>query len=1007
MARTEGESRAHGEAQLDSIIERIGHFLPSQGPLKTFVHHNTLHHFESQEFFDAVDKASEIFSANTAFTETTYQDLYYSGRIDMSDINRALVEHSLDGSPWLLGVSRRKMVRSLFFSAPVPLTAETLRWRLLEKRYLEHFHYEVSASKVNHITASDARVPEATLRTWLDAYGRIVEDWHQEWLHELVDVHDLMHNPQQSWSVADSIKLLWIASIVIAHDVLEMRPDFGSNHRKPVICSAIEEAVNPYLIKFTSSFLDAGLAHLTISDRARGLLPSFFAHMRNSSLARPAWLRGDLSGHESLTATEVVAKVLRERGIPEAEWEAYLLSKALILKGWGGLVRQSELGIPGIAYRAHLRDFLAVRLILEELAEKHYREFPQFQPHYAEDGETFELMRPGLSDVADEATRIRTTAYHLFHAFQLLPWSGSEVLGLNGPERAALIALICRYDSPERLRVWHKAYEWNLYSRTVAAIVSVNRDRERIKDRPPLCQVVCCIDDREESFRRYLEEINEDYETFGTAGFFGVDAEFHSLYERPAPFCPVNIVPTHQISVTARKGSEEKLKGLQRVKTLQSDVEMFIESHSRSFVRGWLLALGGVVALVPLSLSTLAPRWLHRFRLYLKKTLLNPSDESAIVFAAEEGEPTEGRFTRDEMVHRVKTLLLSSGLSKRLAPIVVVMGHGSFSTNNPYRSAYDCGACGGRPGRLNPRVFALMANRKDVREKVREQGIDIPDATYFVGAFHNTTTDAVEYFDIEGLSVENRKIFDKFRADVEVARAQNALERCRRFDDAEVRTVEEAIAHVESRAHHIAQPRPEYGHATNAMCIVGRRQITKGLFLDRRAFLVSYDKTVDPDLSALRNLLRAVIPVCMGINLEYFFSALDNQKYGAGTKLPHNVTSLLGLMTGYCSDLRTGLPAQMVEIHEATRLLVVLEQEPDQVLRVLELEPMLDQLVKNRWIMLMAYSPESNEMFYFDHTNAFQKFEEKMVGLQSVPSSLQWVLGKKGHLEFVRIGGWS
>jgi uncharacterized protein YbcC (UPF0753/DUF2309 family) len=97
----------------------------------------------------------------------------------------------------------------------------------------------------------------------------------------------------------------------------------------------------------------------------------------------------------------------------------------------------------------------------------------------------------------------------------------------------------------------------------------------------------------------------------------------------------------------------------------------------------------------------------------------------------------------------------------------------------------------------------------------------------------------------------------------------------------------------------------------------------------------------------------------------------------------------------------------MVEIHEATRLLVVLEQEPDQVLRVLELEPMLDQLVKNRWIMLMAYSPESNEMFYFDHTNAFQKFEEKMVGLQSVPSSLQWVLGKKGHLEFVRIGGWS
>jgi uncharacterized protein YbcC (UPF0753/DUF2309 family) len=389
---------------------------------------------------------------------------------------------------------------------------------------------------------------------------------------------------------------------------------------------------------------------------------------------------------------------------------------------------------------------------------------------------------------------------------------------------------------------------------------------------------------------------------------------------------------------------------------------------------------------------------------YVKKTLLNPSDESAIVFAADGEESGTGRFTLEEMAHRVRTLLVSTGLSKNLAPLVVVMGHGSFSTNNPYRSAYDCGACGGRPGRLNPRVFALMANRKDVRAKVRELGVEIPDTTHFIGAFHNTTTDAVEYFDIEGLSAENRKIFAKFRKDVEVARAQNALERCRRFDDTEVSTVQEAIAHVESRAHHIAQPRPEYGHATNAICVVGRREMTKGLFLDRRAFLVSYDKTVDPDCAALRNLLRAVIPVCMGINLEYFFSALDNQKYGAGTKLPHNVTSLLGLMTGYCSDLRTGLPAQMIEIHEATRLLVVLEQEPDAIMKLLESEPELARLIKNHWVTVMAYSPERNEMFYLDHTNTFTRFEEQVVGLQSVPSSLEWVVGKKGHLEFVRIG---
>jgi uncharacterized protein YbcC (UPF0753/DUF2309 family) len=305
---------------------------------------------------------------------------------------------------------------------------------------------------------------------------------------------------------------------------------------------------------------------------------------------------------------------------------------------------------------------------------------------------------------------------------------------------------------------------------------------------------------------------------------------------------------------------------------------------------------------------------------------------------------------------------------------------------------------------MNPRVFAMMANRADVRAKVAELGVEIPDSTTFLGAFHNTCTDEVEYFDIDQLRDANAKIFEKFVADVDVARAQNALERCRRFDDTDVRTVQQAIAHVESRAHHIAQPRPEYGHATNAMCVVGRRAITKGIFLDRRSFLVSYDPGIDHELSALRNLLRAVIPVCMGINLEYFFSAIDNQKYGAGTKLPHNVTSLLGLMTGYCSDLRTGLPAQMVEIHEPVRLLLVIEQSPTKLKELLESEPELMRVIGNHWVTLMAYSADENVLHHFDHTGSFVPFDELTVDISTVSSSLSWVLGKKDHLDFVRVG---
>ena len=62
----------------------------------------------------------------------------------------------------------------------------------------------------------------------------------------------------------------------------------------------------------------------------------------------------------------------------------------------------------------------------------------------------------------------------------------------------------------------------------------------------------------------------------------------------------------------------------------------------------------------------------------------------------------------------------------------------------------------------------------------------------------------------------------------------------------------------------------------------------------------------------LAGILAAVIPVCGGINLEYYFSRVDNTVYGCGTKLPHNVCGMLGVMNGIDDDLRTGLPSQMM-----------------------------------------------------------------------------------------------
>src|SRR6185437_3845567 len=189
----------------------------------------------------------------------------------------------------------------------------------------------------------------------------------------------------------------------------------------------------------------------------------------------------------------------------------------------------------------------------------------------------------------------------------------------------------------------------------------------------------------------------------------------------------------------------------------------------------------------------------------------------------------------------------------------------------------------------------------------------------------------------------HREILEQAIDSLEEARRRNAHERCRRFESAPLSLMpEEALRHVEGRAEDLSQTRPEYGHATNAICVVGRRSRTRGLFLDRRAFLTSYDSSQDDAASStLAGLLRAVVPVCAGISLEYYFSSVDPTGYGCGTKLPHNITALLGVMDGAQSDLRTGLPWQMVEIHEPVRLGVVVEASRERLVQAVAANPAL------------------------------------------------------------------
>ena len=425
---------------------------------------------------------------------------------------------------------------------------------------------------------------------------------------------------------------------------------------------------------------------------------------------------------------------------------------------------------------------------------------------------------------------------------------------------------------------------------------------------------------------------------------------------------------------------------------------------SRTLLRGWISTSAlGLLSAVPLIGHLLAPRRYALLREWMNKAFL-PEPRTELTLMRNTAK-SQGAivgvlmgFAAAEKTERVASVLRPAGVTRGFARLVVVLGHGSTSLNNPHESAHDCGACGGRRGGPNARLFAAMANRPEVRDGLRERGIEIPDDTWFIGGYHDTCSDDVEFYDAEALPDTHEADLIRIRESLDKARALNAQERARRFESCPVNaSPDAALRHVEERSEHLGEPRPEYGHCTNSVCIVGRRSLTRGLFLDRRAFLVSYDAEEDTDNESLAALMASVVPVCAGISLEYYFSFVDNDRYGCGTKLPHNVTGLIGVMDGHASDLRTGLPWQMVEIHEPVRILFVIETTPERLMRIVNASASLKQLVENRWIRLATIDPASGTV-QVHRNGGFRKFDEPVERLPAALSSAEWYRGKIEHL---------
>jgi hypothetical protein len=697
---------------------------------------------------------------------------------------------------------------------------------------------------------------------------------------------------------------LWLDKMLNTSYDESINPRIGSlrSNWKKQYAINLDKSTHSTLFRVLCSYLDQGIAMWSFPVHDKGFLSSIRELERTSFSGFFSSKRAKKLLEEKASITDLLKIVVGD----ERFYETYIFDQQFSHPGWSGMVATLE------SNPTSLLDKKAITL--EELV-------------------IFELLLE--IDALDEkfgqnwaplASRIAAQPENLFRA-------------------------VAADDHFEVLSLWQQAFEWSLYDQVLASVKQYKPSVEKIV---PSFQAFFCMDDRECSFRRHIEHLDKNAVTFGTAAFFNfeffyqpVDGKFFTK------LCPAPMTPTFLVKEEHRKKKHAK------------DFHYHKRSHSLFF--GWIISqtLGFSAALklfINIFKPTMTPATSASFKHLNKKSKLHIENQDV----TDRVDNLQVGFTVEEMANRVEGLLKSNGLIDNFASIIYLVGHGATSVNNTHYAGYDCGACCGRPSSVNATVACFAINHPEVRKILVQRGISIPNETQFLPGLHDTTRDEITFYQEDTLSVSNKNLHLQNVILFEEALLNNAKERSRRFDTVDsTQSLKKVHESIKRRSVSLFEPRPELNHATNAMCIVGRRSLSKHMFLDRRSFMNSYDYTVDPSGDYLSGILNAVAPVGGGINLEYYFSRVDNQKLGAGSKLPHNVMGLIGVANGIDGDLRPGLPSQMIEVHDPLRLLVIVEHFPEKVKYAITKSPATYEWFINEWVKLVVVHPETLELYHF------------------------------------------
>lgn len=910
----------------------IAHYWPMTG----FVHHNPIRNLEIYPFHEAVQVAERFTGGRGYLTNHQFRQLIKSGRISLSQVDEAIRSVCKDDVIEISGrkVSQFDVLRShllLGITAPSDDTLEAL----------------VDGS--NRLDNEVLLIAQDSSKETLPAIGECtLSNSEIRKLAEQINLEEEL--PDEADCIGKDMTLLtWCDKAF---------------HKE------LEWLVNKELIKWCGAFLDEGHGSWAMPCRDKGFYSAW------KTLASMEWSPcGIENSQEKIkalpdAAEDALLEHLDALKIPQDIRKDYLSHQLTSLCGWASFInwRQEHSEYPWQETNpVDLVQYLAVRLFYErEMVNQTCRDEASLEGNF--DSIVSYAREKDKATLEDrKANHKLASAWKLATLSNALRISSKDMIAAQSSQVHRLLEWLDEFPESAHGPIWLRAYEAGYQEDLIEKLrEQISSEKEQKESPRPLAQLMFCIDVRSEPFRRNLESVG-NYDTIGFAGFFGIPMrckaldQYHETDQLPAIVAPKYLV--HEVARDEESLKKHK-KEIGRLKTIYEMLRDMKFHVLTPFVMveslGWLFGF-------QLFGRTLIPRTYRKWRKNTHKSMAPPISTEMTVDRTDD----DLGLTEEEQAAQIEGALKTMGLVDNFGRLVIVAGHTSTSDNNPYEAALNCGACGGNSGKPNARLFAAMANKPSIREHLAKNGVEVPEDTHFIGAVHDTTTDAVDLFDLEDLPESHKGDVEQLKKDLKEAKAKTNYERCTKLPGiAENPSAETVAKEIGRRAGDWSETRPEWGLAGNAAFIIGGRTMTKELNLEGRAFLNSHDYRVDDEKgSLLTGIILGPMVVGQWINAEHYFSATDTEVYGSGSKIYHNVVGRIGIMSGPQSDLRTGLAWQSMMdgekvYHEPLRITVVIEAPRERIHNIFESDETLKQLRDHEWIHLVSIEPDSEEKIF-------------------------------------------